>query len=67
MRAMQGGKNNSLSVTVILKFNYILQCNHEIAMNILHYLLHGTGHTHICQELLGASTYDVRMGCEISL
>ena len=44
---MQGGENNTLSVTVIMKFNHILKCNHEVVMNILQRLLHGTGHINI--------------------
>ena len=64
MRAMQGGENNSLSVTVIqiMKFNQILKCNHEVIMNILQSLLHGTGHIYVCQDLLGTPTYAVRIG-----
>ena len=60
MRAMQGGENNTLSVTVIMKFNHILKCNHEVVMNTLRRLLHGTGHRHICQDLLGTPTYEER-------
>ena len=35
MRSMKGGENSSLCVTVIMKFNHILKCSHEIVINIL--------------------------------
>ena len=62
---MQCGKNNSLSVIVIMKFNHILNCNHEVVMNILQCLLNSTGQIHVCQDLLCTPTYELRMDCEI--
>ena len=71
MRALKGGENNSLGVTLIMKFNHILKCNHEIVINILQCLLNSTGHNYTCtctcQDLLGIPTYEVRMDCEICL
>ena len=46
-------ENNSLSVTVTMKFNHILKCNHEVVMNIVQCLLKSTGHIHVCQDSLG--------------
>ena len=41
---MQCGENNSLSVIVIIKFNHILNCNHEVVMNKYMYMSRFTRH-----------------------
>ena len=51
---MQGGENNSLCVTVIMKFNHTLKCNREIVMNILQCLLNGIGHIHAYVKIYSA-------------
>ena len=68
MRAMQGGENNSLAVAVIMKFNHILNCNHEVVMtNIAVLIKRNPTYACICQDLLGTQTCEVRMGCEICM
>ena len=56
---MQCGENNSLSVIVIMKFNHILNCNHEVVIKQYR------TNTCICQDLLCTPTYELRMDCEI--
>ena len=51
---MQCGENNSLSVIVIIKFNHILNCNHEVVMNILQCLLNSTGQIHVYVKIYSA-------------
>ena len=63
MRAMKDDENSSLGVTLIMKFNHILKCNHEIVINILQCLTVPDiyNYTCICQDLLGILTYEVGM------
>ena len=51
---MQCGENNSSSVIVIMKFNHILNCNHEVVMNILQCLLNSTGQIHVYVKIYSA-------------
>ena len=51
---MKGGENNSLGVTVIMKFNHIHKCTHEIVMNILQRLLNSTGQIHVHVKIYSA-------------
>ena len=57
---MKGGENSALCVTVIMKFNHILKCSHEVVINILQCLTVPT-YTCICQDLLGILIYEVGM------
>ena len=43
-----------LSVIVIMKFNHILNCNHEVVMNILQCLLNSTGQRHVYVKIYSA-------------
>ena len=51
---MQCGENNSLIVIVIIKFNHILNCNHEVVMNILQCLFNSTGQIHVYVKIYSA-------------
>ena len=51
---MQCGENNSLSVIVIIKFNHILNCSHEVVMTILQCLLNSTRQIHVYVKIYSA-------------
>ena len=51
---MQCGENNSLSVIVIIKFNHILNCNHEVVMNSLQCLFNSTEQIHVYVKIYSA-------------
>ena len=51
---MQCGENNSVTVIVIIKFNHILNCNHEVVMNILQCLFNSTEQIHVYVKIYSA-------------
>ena len=68
MRVMQGDKNISLIVTVIMTFNNMLTCNHEIIINLLQCIFSRTDiYTcmYISRFILDTLTYGVRSLLEI--
>ena len=63
MRVMQSDKNISLIVTVIMNFNNILTCNHEIIIKILQCIFSPTDIymcMYISRFILDTLTYGVR-------